>query len=411
MKPGLQLRLHQQLTLTPQLQQAIRLLQLSRLELETELRELAESNPLLELDGEGVDESEPETADGAAAEAAAPVANTTDNVEFGEMRGDGAGQDDRGANERRDERGDDRGDDRGTDAWDGEEFGATSYGNGANHDDDDGFEAQDAAPVSLHEHLLHQVNLLNLSPRDRAIALALIDAVDEDGYLREGLASVQAALREPTVGLDEIEAVRHRLQQLDPSGVASLDLRECLSAQLRGLAPDTEHLHLAQAMIAEHLEALAKRDFARIARSLQAPPEAVAEAAALIRTLDPRPGAALGAAPVEYVAPDAYVLREQGRWRVRLAAGNQPKLGLNRHYCGLIARARREDAAYLKGQLQEARWLIKSLQARADTLLRVAEAIVRQQSAFLDFGPEAMRPLVLREIAEESACTNPPSRG
>ena len=397
MKPGLQLRLHQQLTLTPQLQQAIRLLQLSRLELETELRELAESNPLLELDGEGVDESELETADGAATEVAAPAANTTDNVEFGETRGDGAGQDDRGADERRDE----RGDDRGTDAWDGEEFGATSYGNGASHDDDDGFEAQDAAPVSLHEHLLHQVNLLNLSPRDRAIALALIDAVDEDGYLREGLASVQAALREPTVGLDEIEAVRHRLQQLDPSGVASLDLRECLSAQLRGLAPDTEHLHLAQAMIAEHLEALAKRDFARIARSLQAPPEAVAEAAALIRTLDPHPGAALGAAPVEYVAPDAYVLREQGRWRVRLAAGNQPKLGLNRHYCGLIARARREDAAYLKGQLQEARWLIKSLQARADTLLRVAEAIVRQQSAFLDFGPEAMRPLVLREIAEE----------
>ena len=397
MKPGLQLRLHQQLTLTPQLQQAIRLLQLSRLELETELRELAESNPLLELDGEGVDESELETADGAATEVAAPAANTTDNVEFGETRGDGAGQDDRGADERRDE----RGDDRGTDAWDGEEFGATSYGNGASHDDNDGFEAQDAAPVSLHEHLLHQVNLLNLSPRDRAIALALIDAVDEDGYLREGLASVQAALREPTVGLDEIEAVRHRLQQLDPSGVASLDLRECLSAQLRGLAPDTEHLHLAQAMIAEHLEALAKRDFARIARSLQAPPEAVAEAAALIRTLDPHPGAVLGAAPVEYVAPDAYVLREQGRWRVRLAAGNQPKLGLNRHYCGLIARARREDAAYLKGQLQEARWLIKSLQARADTLLRVAEAIVRQQSAFLDFGPEAMRPLVLREIAEE----------
>ena len=396
MKPGLQLRLNQQLTLTPQLQQAIRLLQLSRLELETELRELAESNPLLELDGEGVDESELEAADGTAAEVATPDADAGagDSIEFGEMRSDGAGQqDDRAADE--------RSDDRGSEAWDGEEFGATSYGNGAGHDDDDGFEAQDAAPVSLHEHLLHQVNLLNLSARDLAIALALIDAVDEDGYLREGLASVQAALREPNMGLDEIEAVRHRLQQLDPAGVASLDLRDCLTAQLRGMAADTEHLHLAQAMIAEHLETLAKRDFARIARSLQAPPEAVAEAAALIRTLDPRPGAALGAAPVEYVAPDAYVLREHGRWQVRLAAGNQPKLGLNRHYCGLIARARREDAAYLKGQLQEARWLIKSLQARADTLLRVAEAIVRQQSAFLDFGPEAMRPLVLREIAEE----------
>ncbi len=370
MKPGLQLRLNQQLTLTPQLQQAIRLLQLSRLELESELRELAESNPLLELEGD---------ADAAPADAAAEDA-TTD-------RADAA---DAGAEPLDSERTEE--------PWD-EGFDVPS-GGGA-HDGDEAFEPQDAAPIGLHEHLLQQVELLKLSPRDRAIAIALIDAVDEDGYLREGLAPVQAALRDDTVDVAEIEAVRHRIQQLDPTGIASLDLRDCLTAQLRTLAPDTAHLHLAQAIVADHLDTLAKRDLARIARGLQVPPEAVAEAAALIRALDPRPGAALGAAPVEYVAPDAYVVREHGRWRVHLAAGNQPRLGINRHYSGLIARARREDAAYLKGQLQEARWLIKSLQQRADTLQRVAEAIVRQQSAFLDYGPEAMRPLVLREIAEE----------
>ncbi len=376
MKPGLQLRLNQQLTLTPQLQQAIRLLQLSRLELETELRELAESNPLLELDGEGASTAEP---DGVPADAPAEAIDAQSEA---------------------DARGDADADTHSGDDWD-DGFDSGSFGSTGGHDDEDGFEAQDAAPIGLHEHLLYQVGLLNLSSWDRAIALALIDAIDEDGYLREGIAPVQAALRDPGIEIAEIEAVRHRIQQLDPTGVASLDLRDCLSAQLRGLTADAEHLHLAQVIVAEHLDALAKRDLTRIARSLQAPPEAVAAAAALIRTLDPRPGAALGAAPVEYVAPDAYVVREHARWRVRLASGNQPRLGINRHYSGLIARARREDAAYLKGQLQEARWLIKSLQQRADTLLRVAEAIVRQQSAFLDFGPEAMRPLVLREIAEE----------
>ncbi len=374
MKPGLQLRLNQQLTLTPQLQQAIRLLQLSRLELESELRELAEANPLLELDGDAAPADADAAADGAGADAAPQ--ETSERAD---------GEADTPAAEDWD------------DGWDESGHGGGSGSAG----DDEGFEAQDAAPVGLHEHLLQQMHLLKLSPRDHAIALALIDAVDEDGYLREGIAPVQAALRDDSVGEDEIHAVRHRIQQLDPTGTASLDLRDCLAAQLRTLAADTAHLRLAQGIVGEHLDALARRDFARIARSLQASADDVAEAAALIRTLDPRPGARLAAGTVEYVAPDAYVMREHGRWRVRLASGNQPRLGINRHYAGLIARVRREDATYLKGQLQEARWLIRSLQQRADTLQRVAEAIVRQQSAFLDYGPEAMRPLVLREIAEE----------
>ena len=372
MKPGLQLRLNQQLTLTPQLQQAIRLLQLSRLELESELRELAEANPLLELDGDAAPADA--TADGAGADAAPQ--ETSERAD---------GEADTPAAEDWD------------DGWDESGHGGGSGSAG----DDEGFEAQDAAPVGLHEHLLQQMHLLKLSPRDHAIALALIDAVDEDGYLREGIAPVQAALRDDSVGEDEIHAVRHRIQQLDPTGTASLDLRDCLTAQLRTLAADTAHLRLARGIVGEHLDALARRDFARIARSLQASADDVAQAGALIRTLDPRPGARLAAGTVEYVAPDAYVMREHGRWRVRLASGNQPRLGINRHYAGLIARVRREDATYLKGQLQEARWLIRSLQQRADTLQRVAEAIVRQQSAFLDYGPEAMRPLVLREIAEE----------
>ncbi len=376
MKPALQLRLNQQLTLTPQLQQAIRLLQLSRLELESELRELAESNPLLDLDSDSAAES---TTD--------PAATL--------LNGDSAGE-----QPTVDATGPEGADDtHGELEWDAT-YEGLSYG-AEHHGDDEASEAQDAAPVDLHEHLLQQVNLVNLSPRDRAIAIALVDAIDEDGYLRDGIGSVKTALRDDSVTPEEIEAVRHRLQQLDPTGVASLDLRDCLRAQLHALPPSTPHIRIAREIVDEHLDVLARRDFARLARTLRALSTEIEEAATLIRTLDPRPGARFATTPVEYVAPDAYALREHGRWRVRLAAANQPRLRINRHYSGLIAHARRDDAAYLKGQLQEARWLIKSLQQRADTLQRVAEAIVRQQSAFLEFGHEAMRPLVLREIADE----------
>jgi RNA polymerase sigma-54 factor len=378
MKPGLQLRLNQQLALTPQLQQAIRLLQLSQLELETELRQLTESNPLLEF----ADESEEPTldADGSASEPE-PEPDTESAAEA-ESAAEDWGSDP---------------------AHQAESYVAGSGSgrvNGSGEDEE--FEPQNVAPEGLREHLAWQLNLEPLNPREHAIALALIDALDDDGYLHDGLDPVLAALPSE-LGIDEgeIESVRRRLQKLDPTGVASLDLRDCLLTQLQQLQTDTPHLSLACGIVEVGLDLLAKNDLKRLAGKLKAPIEAVADASALIRSLDPRPGAALDPTPVEYVTPDAYTWRDGARWRVSLSPDTQPRLGLNQHYCNLIKKASREDAAYLRGRMQEARWLLKSLQSRADTILKVAEAIVRRQSAFLDFGPEAMRPLVLREVAEQ----------
>jgi RNA polymerase sigma-54 factor len=381
MKPALQFRLHQQLTLTPQLQQAIRLLQLSQLELEAELRQIAESNPLLEFaeeveDDEATESVEPES-EYPSVEAVA--ASSNDDGDAGDWS-DGGGV-----------------------AETPIDFSSNSVGNssGGSRGDDD-FEPQNAVPETLQQHLLWQLNLASFNPRQHLIATVLIDALNPAGYLGEGLEAVLAALpADFNASVEEVEAVRRRLQGFDPTGVGSLDLRDCLRVQLEQFDPDTPQRDLALRIVDAELDLLARNDIARLARRLRASEDDVAAAAVLIRSLDPRPGAALDATPVEYVAPDVYALRDGSRWRVSLNPDAQPRLGLNQHYCGLIAQARGEDASWMRGQLQEARWLIKSLESRAETLLKVAEAIVRRQSAFLDYGPEAMHPLVLREVAEE----------
>jgi RNA polymerase sigma-54 factor len=383
MKPALQFRLHQQLTLTPQLQQAIRLLQLSQLELEAELRQIAESNPLLEFAEEVEDD---ETVDNAEAESEYPSAESVAATSASERDGDDA-----------------------SDWADGGgvaeapiDFSSSSVSSGSSSRNDEDFEPQNAAPETLQQHLLWQLNLASFNPRQHLIATVLIDALNPAGYLAEGLEAVLAALpAHLNATLDEVDAVRHKLQGFDPAGVGSLDLRDCLRVQLEQFDPDTPQRDLALRMVDTELELLARNDIARLARRLRASEDDVAAAAVLIRSLDPRPGAALDATPVEYVAPDVYAVRDGSRWRVSLNPDAQPRLGLNQHYCGLIARARGEDASWMRGQLQEARWLIKSLESRAETLLKVADAIVRRQSAFLDYGPEAMHPLVLREVAEE----------
>ncbi|QWT18661.1 RNA polymerase factor sigma-54 [Bacillus sp. NP157] len=391
MKPGLQFRLHQQLTLTPQLQQAIRLLQLSQLELEAELRQIAEGNPLLEFAEDA--ESEPEAADEPTFDEAVDY-RTRDEAPTKATREE----------ESTASPADDLTPDWDDDRYQGEagDYGGASSRNGSSSGDEDGFEPQNAAPESLQQHLEWQLNLSQFSPRDHAIATAIIHALDEDGYLRDGVEAVHAALpAELRADLDEIEAVRKRVQRFDPTGIASLDLRDCLLCQLGQFSAETMHRDLAIRIVNEEIELLARNDAGKIARRLKVAEADVAAAAALIRSLDPRPGAALDATPVEYVAPDVYARRENGRWRVSLNPDAQPRLGLNQHYCNLIARARGDDATWMKGQLQEARWLLKSLQSRAETLTKVAEVIVRRQSAFLDYGPEAMHPLVLREVAEE----------
>ncbi len=385
MKPALQFRLHQQLTLTPQLQQAIKLLQLSQLELEAELRQIAEGNPLLEFEEEG---EELETLDDDALKADYPSVESTTAGSSGDGdESDSTDWADRGGVSES--------------PMDFSHQGSSGSSSAPSRGDDD-FEPQNAAPETLQQHLVWQLNLASFDPRQHLIATVLIDALNSAGYLTEGLEAILAALpAELMASIDDVEAVRRQLQGFDPIGVGSLDLRDCLRVQLEQFDPDTEQRELALRIVDAELELLARNDIVRIARRLRASEDDVAAAAVLIRSLDPRPGAALDTTPVEYVAPDVYAIRDGNRWRVSLNADCQPRLGLNQHYCGLIAQARGEDASWMRGQLQEARWLIKSLESRAETLLKVADAIVRRQSAFLDYGPEAMHPLVLREVAEE----------
>ncbi|MEO8777101.1 MAG: RNA polymerase factor sigma-54 [Rhodanobacter sp.] len=380
MKPALQFRLHQQLTLTPQLQQAIRLLQLSQLELEVELRQIAEGNPLLEFAEEAEDDeteaNEPAEPEYQVADKSASSDGDGETIDWA----DGGGA-----------------------AESPIDFSGSSSGSSTSstHGDDD-FEPQNAAPETLQQHLLWQLNMASLDPREYLIATVLIDGLNPAGYLCESMDAVLAALpADLNATLAEVDAVRRQLQGFDPAGVGSLDLRDCLRVQLEQFDADTPHRELALRIVDSELELLARNDISKMARRLHADPDEIAEAAVLIRSLDPRPGAALDTTPVEYVAPDAYAVRYGTRWRVSLNPDSQPRLGLNQHYCGMIAKARGEDASWMRGQLQEARWLIKSLESRAETLLKVAEAIVRRQSAFLDYGPEAMHPLVLREVAEE----------
>jgi RNA polymerase sigma-54 factor len=371
MKPSLQIKLGQQLTLTPQLRLAIRLLQLSALELEQELSQALESNPLLEREDEAAAEeifepgsAEPVAEADAAPDSDAPAEEFEDVPDF---------------------------------RW--EEDAAGARGNGM-----DGEEREDirAAPLDLHEHLLWQLRLSHLNPRDEQIGTVVIEAIGDDGYLEGSLADLQATLRPEVVASEaEIETVLHLVQRFDPVGVGARSLAECLCVQLSLLDPATPGLALARKICANHLDALAKLGPAKLAAQLQASEAQAEEAVALLRSLDPKPGARIGGGETEFIVPDAIAYRQGGVWKVATHHSSQPRLGINRRYERLIGTAGRENDNYLRAQLQEARWLLKSLETRADTLLRVARAIVRQQSGFLEHGPQAMRPLTLREVAEE----------
>lgn len=394
MKPSLRLGVSQSLTLTPQLRQAIRLLQLSAAELEIEIREAVESNPLLE-------HAEDDGADGAAGESAAADGAAEGGDAVGSGDGE-AGVESAGADE---VRGDEvRGDDHEASAEDWPDDGGGDWepaSGGGTATDEDGFEVQTAAPETLQDHLRWQLNLTPLGAADRAIGEAIIELLDEDGYLRDDLDAVRAALGAAIVADDdEIEAVRHRIQRFDPVGVASRDLADCLAVQLAELDPDTPGRELALRVVREHLEAIT-RDRARLAQRLGVAPPDLEAAIALLRGLDPKPGARHASAGTDYVVPDAYAYRHEGRWRVRLNPACQPSLSINRHYERMAASARDDAGSYLRGRLQEARWLIRSIKARGETMIKVAQCIVRQQGAFLDYGPEAMRPLTLREVADE----------
>lgn len=372
MKPSLQLKLGQQLTLTPQLRLAIRLLQLSALELEQELSQALESNPLLEREEDAVVEdvaepgsAAPDVAVDTAADSDAPAEEYEEVPDF---------------------------------RW---EDGGSGSGRGEEMDGEERDEGR-AAPQDLHSHLLWQLRLSHLNPRDEQIGMVLIEAIGDDGYLEDSMADIRAALLPEIVASEtEMETVLHLVQRFDPVGVGARSLAECLCVQLSLMDGAAPGLALARRICAEHLDALAKLGPLKLAAQLQESPAAVEEAVALLRSLDPRPGARIGGGETEFIVPDAIAYRQGGVWKVATHRSSQPRLGINRHYERLIGTSSREDDTYLRAQLQEARWLLKSLETRADTLLRVARSIVRQQSGFLEHGPQAMRPLTLREVAEE----------
>jgi len=371
MKPRLQTSLGQHLVMTPQLRQAIRLLQLSTAELEVEIASAVESNPLLDWE-------EP-----------APLET---HVDGGDSRSDGHG--DSGSDD----------EDRvpaDASAWDGDE---TWYERIGPADSDDEPLAEQVAEVeTLQDHLLWQLHLSHLSQRDRSIGVAIIEAIDDDGYLRESFEAIAESLA-PGMHAhhDEIATVLHQVQRFDPPGVGARTINECLQLQLQLLTEDAPGRALALRMTQGPLERLPRIGVAGLASELHASPEDIEGAVHLLRSLDPRPGAQMGGMSADtYVTPDCVVWRQQGQWRVARAAGARPRISIHRGYERLIRSANEHDAIYLRGRLQEARWLLKSLEARGDTLLKVMRCLLHQQSAFLEFGDQALRPLTLREVAGE----------
>jgi RNA polymerase sigma-54 factor len=376
MKPTLQIRLGQQLTLTPQLRLAIRLLQLSAVELELEVNDAVDSNPLLERD-----EDDPEVASFDAADSAPEL--------DAERPAEDAGPE---LIDQFDESPDFR--------WDDDR--PAGSGNGADNADGEDRDEGRAAPLDLHEHLTWQLHLSHLGRRDVLIGEALIEAIEDDGYLHAPFADIRAALPPELPASDsDIETVLYLVQHFDPVGVGARSLSECLCVQLGMLSPDTPGLALARLIAGKHLDALARHGAAKLAVQLDQTASDIDCAVALLRSLDPKPGERIGGSETQFIVPDAIAYRQAGVWKVATNHGSQPRIGINRHYERLIGKSSREDDSYLRAQLQEARWLIKSLETRADTLLRVARSIVRQQSGFLEHGAQAMRPLTLREVAEE----------
>lgn len=392
MKLSLQIKLGQQLTMTPQLQQAIRLLQLSTLDLQQEIQEALESNPMLE-----VDESQDEVSDG----------NADSQYDTRSRETSGSNEDSGNQHELANE-----------ESWNDNNIpenlsvdsswddiyinSGYSSPSAANADDDFDFESGNTETGSLQDYLHWQLNLTPMSDGDRLIATAIIDAIDSDGHLTVSTESLHAGLiRELDIDEEEVIAVLHRIQQFDPVGVGYRDLRECLSLQLKHLDETYPGLETAKMIVMDFLPQLASHDYNLIMRKLRIKEPELKEALKIILALNPRPGSEITPSDTGYIVPDVFVYKERGRWKVELNPETAPKLRVNPDYAALVQRNDTESGnAFLKDSLQEARWFIKSLKSRNETLLKVATRIVEHQKGFLEHGAEAMKPLVLHDIAE-----------
>jgi RNA polymerase sigma-54 factor len=395
MKQSLQLKLGQQLTMTPQLQQAIRLLQLSTLDLHQEIQNALDSNPMLEVQ-EGAEEAAQDEgietinqqsqageklgADGEPAVTAADSSETATDQLTTEIP-----------------------DELPVDTqW--EDVYQTPVGTSMSSQDygDNDFEMHHSEEESLHEHLLWQLNLTRFSDLDRAIALAIVDATDDMGRLSISAEEIWESF-DPAqeIELDEVMAVLHRLQQFDPPGVCTHDLQECLMVQLQQLPDNTPFLNQAKLVVNRHIALLGTRDYAQLMRRTKMREPELKAVLELIQTLTPNPGQDLARDNTEYVVPDVFVTKRAGTWVVELNPDIAPRLRINADYAGLVKRSNSSaDNTFLRDNLQEARWFLKSLQSRNETLMKVATKIVEHQRGFLEFGAEAMKPLVLHDIAE-----------
>ncbi len=392
MKQSLQLKLGQQLTMTPQLQQAIRLLQLSTMDLQQEIQEALDVNPLLEVSEEESAESGLEETTG---ENAPQSADTDGEALFDESPEWNPGEDQDSGELPQDLPVDVQ--------WDDLLPSSSAAPPPAldEHTDND-LAARNPVSESLREQLLWQLGLTRLSDTDRLIALAIIDATDANGRLTAPVEELHESLVEDLeIDPEEVVAVLHRLQQFEPAGIFARDLQECLQLQLDQLPSDTPWLDQAKIVISRHMNQLGSSDYAQILRRTRLKEHELKDVLCLIQSLDPNPGYTAVPEDVEYVVPDVFVSKKNGRWLVELNPDIAPKLRINSDYASLIKRADNSaDNTYLRDNLQEARWFLKSLHSRNETLLRVASKIVEHQRNFLEYGPEAMKPLVLHDIAE-----------
>jgi RNA polymerase sigma-54 factor len=378
LKASLQLRLGQQLTMTPQLQQAIRLLQLPSLELQAHIRELLESNVMLEAEDDteatasfealGAGPNDRESPAGGEEPAPATTGEAEPSVEIVE------------------------------DGWN-ETSAAPGEAPWNSEDDDRQQEFQDGHGETLQQHLQWQLEMAPLEERERAIGRAIIDAINDDGYLTEPFDAIAATLKPEIQASDEeIAEMLEAVQSFDPLGVGARTVSECVLLQLGALAPDTPGLTVARSIAREHLDLVARRELPSLRRELRVSEEELELGLVLVRGCHPRPGSQISAAPAEYVVPDVFVRRTAAGWTVEMNSATLPKVRINEGYASLLGRG--AGHAGMRTQLQEARWLLKSLEIRHDTLMKVARSIVERQLEFLEHGEERMRPMILRDIAE-----------
>jgi RNA polymerase sigma-54 factor len=394
MKQSLQLKLGQQLTMTPQLQQAIKLLQLSTLDLQQEIQQALDSNPLLEVaeDSDDAPEDNTSSTQSKSETASADSLETTNDNQRADVVTENPDWDASIP------------DDLPVDTqW--EDLMPSSAPSAPAPDSADmDYASQNAADESLADKLHWQLNLTRLSDVDRVIAMAIIDSTEPSGRLTSSVEDIHLSLIEGLdidIEIDEVIAVLHAVQQFEPAGVCTRDLQECLQVQLQQLPANTPWLKEAKMVITRYIVQLGNADFAQILKRSKLKEDSLREVLNLIRTLDPSPGLSVGEDSTEYVVPDVYVSKKDDRWSVELNPDIAPRLRINNDYAGLIKRAdNSSDNTYLRDNLQEARWFLKSLQSRNETLMKVATKIVEHQRNFLEYGAEAMKPLVLHEIAE-----------